>query len=98
MNFSEFIELDVPANAVILRTHKNQIKSVVKIDDKEINELKIRKEAVSFFTISQNYKNPLEPEFTIFIYTSNNIIIENVYEGDEINTLKELEEYVKSIL
>ncbi len=98
MNFTDFIELDVPSNAIILKTRENQIKSIVKIDDKEISELKIRKEAISFFTLKSNYKNPLKPEFSIFIYTLNNTIIENVYEGTEEKILKELEEYVKSIL
>ena len=51
MNFSDFIELDVPANGVILRTFSNGINSIVKIDDKEIQELKIRKNSIEFFIL-----------------------------------------------
>ncbi len=96
MNFNEIIELDVPADAIILRSVENN--SVIKIKEIEIEEIKIKKSSISFFTINRNYKNPLKPEFTILIYTLNNIIIESVFEASEEKTLKELEEYIKSIL
>ncbi len=98
MSFVDMIELDVPANAVILKRFEGEINSIVKINDKEIQEMKIKKDAVLFFTVSKNYDNPIKPEFTILIYTANNATIEVIFESDKKTELKELEEYVKSII
>jgi hypothetical protein len=92
------MELDTTANAIIIKSLESEVNSIIKINDKEIEEMKIKKDAISFFTISRNLKNPIKPEFTIFIYTVNNIIIEMVFECDEVKTLEGLEEYIKSIL
>ena len=98
MSFIEIIELDVPADAIILKNYNQDISSIIKIDDKEIKEMKIKKDAILFFTVSNNYDNPIKPEITFFIYTINNKTIEIIYESDDKKELKELEEYVKSIL
>ena len=98
MNFIEIIELDVPANAIILKTNNEKISSIIKINNKEIKEMKIKKDAILFFTVSKNYDNPIKPEITFFIYTLNNAIIELIFESDDKKELKELEEYAKSIL
>ena len=98
MSFIEMIELDVPADAIILKNYNQDISSIIKIDDKEIKEIKIKKNAILFFTVSKNYDNPIKPEITFFIYTINNKTIEIIYESDDKKELKELEEYVKSIL
>ncbi len=98
MNYIDLIELDVTANALVIKSYQGDINSIIKIEDKEIEEMKLKKDSISFFTISRNFKNPIKPEFTIFIYTLNNIIIEMVFESDDIKSLEGLEEYIKSIL
>jgi bisphosphoglycerate-independent phosphoglycerate mutase (AlkP superfamily) len=98
MSFVEMIELDVPAEAIILKQKQGEISSIIKINDKEIQEMKIKKDAILFFTVSKNYDNPIKPEITFFIYSLNNTIIEIIFESDDKKELKELEEYAKSIL
>jgi hypothetical protein len=56
MNYVELIELDVPANALIIKSYQGEINSIIKIDDKEIEEMKLKKDSISFFTISRNLK------------------------------------------
>ncbi|EDM24301.1 hypothetical protein [Caminibacter mediatlanticus] len=65
MNFAEFIDIDVSSNSIILKAFNNNISSIIKIDNKEVKELKIKKEAISFFTLSKNFDNPIKSEFTI---------------------------------
>jgi len=98
MNFSDFIDLDVSSNSLLLKQYNNNISSVIKIDNKEIEEIKIKKDSITFFTISKKLNNPIKPEFTILIYTINNHIIELIYEYEDKKVLEELEEFVKSIL
>ncbi len=98
MNFSDFIDLDTTSNSLILKQYNNNISSVIKIDNKEIEEIKIKKDSIAFFTISKKLNNPIKPEFTILVYTINNHIIELLYEYEDKKVLEELEEFVKSIL
>ena len=42
MSFVDMIELDVPAEAIILKNYNGDISSIIKIDDKEIKEMKIK--------------------------------------------------------
>jgi len=92
------IEIDTSIDAIILKTDKTQINSIVKINEEEIKELKIKKDAILFYTLNPVINNPLKPECTFCIYTSNNIIIEVIYESDDKEELIKFEEYVKSIL
>ncbi len=96
--FEKLIEFDDSSNAIILKTDKNSINSIVKLNDKEIKELKIKKEAILFYTLNPVINNPLEPECTFIIYTSNNMQIELIYESDDKEELIKFEEFVKSIL
>ena len=98
MSFVDMIELDVPAEAIILKNYNGDISSIIKINDKEIKEMKIKKDAILFFTVSKNYNNPIKPEITFYLYTVNNANIEIIFESDNKEELKELEEYAKSIL
>ncbi|WP_456471371.1 hypothetical protein [Caminibacter sp.] len=98
MNFTDIIELDVSAEALILNTTSEDINSIIKIKENEIPQLKIKKEAILFFTVHDNIENPIKPEFTINIYTVNNYLIEFILESDNIEKLKELKEYIVSIL
>jgi hypothetical protein len=98
MSFVDMIELDVPAEAIILKNYNGNISSIIKINDKEIKEMKIKKDAILFFTVSKNYDNPIKPEITFILYTLNNATVEIIFESDDKKELKELEEYAKSIL
>ncbi len=98
MNYIDLIELLTPNALSIKSNSKSEINSIIKIDDKEVEEMKLKRDAISFFTIKRNLQNPIKPEFSIFIYTTNKIIIEMIFESEDKEELKKLEEYIKSIL
>jgi len=98
MNFNEYIEIDTSSNSILIKTHKeknNEI--VVKLNDKEVEEVKFKQEAIELFSSNKDFSNPLSPEFIINIYFhSYQISIETVGENKE--EIKKFYEYIKSIL
>ena len=98
MNFNDFIDLDISANAILLKSYNENISSLIKLNKQEIKEIKIKKEVIAFFTTSTNFDNPIKPEFTINIYTTTKDNIELIYEYEDKETLIKLEEFIKSIL
>ncbi|NPA88122.1 hypothetical protein [Caminibacter pacificus] len=96
--YNKLIEFDDSANAIILKTDKESINSIVKLNSKEIKELKIKKEAILFYTLNPVINNPLKPECTFLIYTSNNMEIEVIYESEDKEELIKFEEFVKTTL
>ena len=98
MNFTEYVEIDTSARALLLlafSSENNEIK--IKVDDKEIKEIKLKQDLIEFFTCNEDYSNPLAPEFKVDIYF-NNYIIEYEVVGDDKEEVKKFCEYIKSIL
>ena len=98
MNFNDYIEIDAVSKAVLFLSHSegnNEI--LIKINDKEIKEIKLKQEFIQFFTCSEDFSNPLAPEFHIEIYL-NNYVISYEVTGDDKEEIKKFCEYVKSIL
>jgi hypothetical protein len=98
MEFADIIELEVSSNALVIKKIEDEINSIIRIGDKDIEELKIKRDAILYFTCFENLKNPIKPEFTIFLYLLNNQNIELVFESEKENLLREFEEYIKLIL
>jgi hypothetical protein len=98
MDFVNLVEFDPTSEALIFKTKNDDINSLILFEDKEIEFLKIKKSAIAFFIISENFKNPIAPEITIKIYTLNNKIIQAEFTGSDAKLLNELKEYVSSII
>jgi len=96
--YDNLIEFDDSSNAIILKTDKSSINSIVKLNDNEIKELKIKRDAILFYTLNPVINNPLEPECTFMLYTKNNYTIELIYESEDKEELIKFEEFVKELL
>jgi len=96
--FERLIELDDSGNAIILKTENNSINSIIKLNDEEVKELKIKRDAISFYTLNPVINNPLKPECTFTLYTNTNHKIELIYESEDKEELIKFEEFVKNIL
>ena len=93
----DFIQIDDSIDAILLQNFKNdKIEFILKLDEEEIEEIKIKKDAINFFTSKAFLENPLASEFIIKIYTSNNNILTLEAAGEE--DIKPLFEYLKSII
>ena len=92
----DFIQLDLSIDAILIQSFKNdKMEFIIKLDDEEIEEIKIKKDAINFFTSKAFFENPLASEFTIKVYTSTNNILTLEATGEDI---KGLFEYIKSII
>ena len=92
----DFIQLDLSIDALLIKSFKNEkFEFIIKLDEEEIEEIKIKKDAINFFTSKAFFENPLASEFTIKIYTSTNNILTLEATGEDI---KALFEYIKSII
>ena len=96
--YENILSVDDSSNAIILKSDKKSINSIVKLNDKEIKELKIKKESILFYTLNPVINNPLKPECTFIIHTLNNHTIELIYESENKEELIKFEEFVKEIL
>ena len=93
----DFIQLDLSIDAILLKRFKNEkIEFILKLDDIEIEEIKIKKNAINFFISKGDFETPLGNEFLIKIHTSTNNILTLEAAGE--NNVKVLFEYVKSII
>ena len=98
MNFNNFIEIDTASDSILLKRHKegnNEI--IVKLNDEEIEEIKVKQNSIEFFTSKEDFSNPLGAEFYIKIYL-NNYVISYEVTGEEREDIIKFCEYVKSII
>ena len=92
----DFIQIDTSIDAVLLQSFKdNKMEFFMKLNDEEIEEIKIKKASIDFFISKAFFENPLASEFTIKVYTSTNNILTLEATGEDI---KGLFEYIKSII
>jgi len=98
MNFNDYVELDTSSNAILIKSFsQNNNEIVIKVNEKETKEIKLKKNLIQFFTSISDFSNPLAPEFTIEIYFNNHIVsIEVTRENKE--EIEKFYEYIKSIL
>ena len=95
--FIEYLELDLSLEIFIFKKTNKEIISSVKINDKEVQELKIKKESILFTTFDEKS----ETDFKIEIYPTNNQIITLSYILKDENLKGEFErfkEYIKSLI
>jgi len=98
MNFNYYVELDTSSNSILIKSFsQNNNELVIKINEKEIKEIKLKQDLIQFFTSNSDFSNPLAPEFTIDIYFNNHIVSLEVTGEDE-EEIKRFYEYIKSIL
>ncbi len=98
MNFNNYIKIDTVSKAVLfLSCNEENNEILIKINDKEIKEIKLKQEFIQFFTCSEDFSNPLSPEFHIEIYF-NNYVISYEVTGDDKEEIEKFYEYIKSIL
>ncbi len=98
MNFNDYIEIDTVSKTILLLSNSegnNEI--IIKINDKEIKEIKLKQEYIEFFTCSEDFSNLLAAEFRIDIYF-NNYIISYEITGEKSEEVRKYCEYVKSVL
>ena len=93
----DFIQLDTSIDALLIQRFKDEkIEFIIKLNDEEIEEIKIKKASIDFFISKKYFENPLASEFIIKVYTSTNNIITLEAAGEE--NIKALYEYIKSII
>ena len=93
----DFIQIDTSIDAILIKNFRNdKMEFIMKLDDSEIEEIKIKKDAINFFTSKAFFENPLASEFTIKVHTSTNNILSLEAAGEE--NIKALFEYIKSII
>ena len=98
MNFNDYIEIDTASKSILLLSYSegnNEI--LIKVNEKEIKELKLKQEFIQFFTCNEDFSNPLAAEFKIDIYF-NNYIVSYEVTGENSEEIKKFYEYVKSLL
>ena len=93
----DFIQLDISIDAILINSFKDEkIEFIIKLDDIEIEEIKIKKSAINFFIAKGDFDNPLGSDFLIKVHTSTNNILTLEATGEE--DTKPLFEYIKSII
>jgi len=95
--FIEYLELDLSLEIFIFKKTKKELISTVKVNNKEVKELKIKKESVLFTTFDAKS----DSDFTIEIYPTNNSIITLSYILKDENLKDEFDkfkEYIKSLI
>ena len=93
----DFIQLDLSIDAILIKNFKNEkFEFIIKLDEKEIEEIKIKKAAINFFIAKKDFNTPLGNEFLIQIYTSTKNILTLEANGEE--EIRTLFEYIKSII
>ena len=98
MNFTDYVEIDTSTKALLLLSFSNENNEIkIKVDDKDVKEIKLKQDLIEFFTCNEDYSNPLAPEFHIEIYFNNYIITYEVT-GEKKEEVKKFCEYIKSIL
>ena len=98
MNFNDYIKTDVSSNSIlILSASESNNEIIIKINEKQINEIKLKKDFIQFFTVSEDFSNPLAAEFHIDIYFNHYIITLEVT-GENKEEIKNFCEYLKSII
>ena len=98
MNFNDYIELDTSSNSILIKSFsQNNNEIIIKINQKETKEIKLKQDLIQFFTSNSDFSNPLAPEFTIEIYFNNHIVSIEVT-GENKEEIEKFYEYIKSIL
>jgi len=100
--FIEYLELDLSLEIFIFKKTDKEIISTVKVNNKEVKELKIKKESILFTTFDETDEN----DFIIEIYPTNNQLItlsyklKDEYVKDENikNEFEKFKEYIKSLI
>jgi len=100
--FIEYLELDLSLEIFIFKRTDKEILSTIKVNDKEVKELKIKKSAVLFTTFDETD----ETDFKIEVYPTNNQLItlsyklKYEYAKDENikNEFDKFKEYIKSLI
>jgi len=98
MTFNEYIEIDTSSNSILVKTYKEKNNEIIlKLNEKEVEEIKFKQDAIELFSSNKDFSNPLSPEFIINVYFHNyKISIEVVGENKE--DIEKFYEYLKSIL
>jgi len=100
--FIDYLELDLSLEIFIFKRTDKEILSTIKVNDKEVKELKIKKSAVLFTTFDETD----ETDFKIEVYPTNNQLItlsyklKYEYAKDENikNEFDKFKEYIKSLI
>ena len=96
--FMEYVELDLSLEIFIFKTVTKEIKSTVKINNKLVKEIKLKREAILFTSFDEDDK---ENVFIIEVYTQNNHIITLTFSlKDEAlkDDFEKFKEYIKSLI
>jgi len=98
--FIEYLELDSSLEVFIFKQTSKMIDSEIEVNNKEVKELKIKKDSINFITFNSNS----DTDFMIEIYPKNNIVITLSYfikedSSEEIKEeFKNFEEYIKMLI
>ena len=94
----EHLEIDLSLDIFIFKTNTKDFKSIVRVNEKEVKEIKIKKDAILFTTFDED---PLANLFFIEIFPQNNHIITLTFSLKNENLKDDFEkfkEYIKSLI
>jgi len=98
MNFNDYIELDTSSRSLILKSFSNNSNEIIiKLNEEEMQEIKLKQDAIELFSCNKDFSNPLSPEFIIKICFHNYVVSIEVT-GEEKKEVEKFYEYLKSIL
>ena len=96
--FIHYLEADLSLEIFIFKKEEKEFISKVTINEKEVKEIKIKKEAILFISFDEDEKNE---SFSLTLYPKNNFLISVEYTLKD-KTLKEdftkFKEYLKALI